>query len=367
MAFLGVPLMQEGGAVGLIALGNREGGYTLEQQQDIEALAPVVVEALTRRRAKESLEHATEELEAVEPGLAAVRLRGRPQPPGAAPCGQRLLEAAGEEVRAPTGRRPGSSSASRRAAPRMSEMIRDLLAYSRVNRKGKEPKPVDTEKCLAAALANLDAGIRESDARVTHNRLPTLTVDGVQLTQLFQNLIGNAIKFRKPQQPCLIHVGAEQDERQWVLSVRDNGIGIAPINTGECSRSSNASIATGSIRGRASGWRSASGSSSGTGGGSGSNRRPARGPPSAWRCRGTKPDARLGCGAKKSVPCAGRGRAYWVKERRGGHSLQRRDKKAHGLQPVGSMCDQSILSRRPIRARGCSSAAHVLEDLAATR
>ena len=63
---------------------------------------------------------------------------------------------------------------------------------------------------------------------MTHDRLPTLTVDGVQLTQLFQNLIGNAIKFRKPGQPCLIHVGAEQDEGQWVLFVRDNGIGIAP-------------------------------------------------------------------------------------------------------------------------------------------
>jgi light-regulated signal transduction histidine kinase (bacteriophytochrome) len=113
-------------------------------------------------------------------------------------------------------------------AQRMSDLIRDLLAYSRVHRKGKAPEPVDAETCLAAALANLDAGIREADARVTHDRLPTLTVDGSQLTQLLQNLIGNAIKFRSPERPCLVHVGADQEEGQWVLSVRDNGIGIAP-------------------------------------------------------------------------------------------------------------------------------------------
>ena len=176
-------------------------------------------------------------------------------------------------------------------AGRMSDLIRDLLAYSRVERKGKEPRPVDAERCLAAALVNLDAGIREADAQVTHDRLPTLTVDGVQLTQLFQNLIGNAIKFRKPDQPCLIHVGADQDKRQWVLSVRDNGIGIAPSNTDASSISSNASTPAINIRARASGWRSASGSSSGMGGGFGSSRNPAKGRPSGWRCSGTMLDA----------------------------------------------------------------------------
>ncbi len=193
----------------------------------------MVVEALTRRRAEESLEHATEELKRSNQDLqqfAYVAGHDLQEPLRAVSGFLKLLEKKyGPQLDAEARKFIGFAVG---GAARMSEMIRDLLAYSRVDRKGKEPKPVDTEKCLAAALANLDAGIRESDARVTHDRLPTLTVDGVQLTQLFQNLIGNAIKFRKPQQPCLIHVGAEQDERQWVLSVRDNGIGIAPDQHG---------------------------------------------------------------------------------------------------------------------------------------
>jgi signal transduction histidine kinase len=111
---------------------------------------------------------------------------------------------------------------------RMSEMIRDLLAYSRVRRKGKAPKWVDAEKSLAAALANLEAGVREAGARITHDPLPALMIDDVQLTQLFQNLVGNAVKFRRPEQPCLVHVGAQRRGDRWLLSVRDNGIGIPP-------------------------------------------------------------------------------------------------------------------------------------------
>ena len=113
-------------------------------------------------------------------------------------------------------------------AERMSEMIRGLLAYSRVDRKGKEPQPVNAEPCLDAALANLDASIREAGAKVTRDPLPTLMVDASQLLQLFQNLIGNAIKFRKSERPCLVHVGADQRDGQWVFFVRDNGIGIPP-------------------------------------------------------------------------------------------------------------------------------------------
>lgn len=113
-------------------------------------------------------------------------------------------------------------------ADRMSNMVRDLLAYSRVDRMGKKPELVDTEQCLATALANLDASIREAGIKITHDKLPKVKADRSQLTQLLQNLIGNAIKFRKPDEPCLIHVGADQIEGQWRLFVRDNGIGIAP-------------------------------------------------------------------------------------------------------------------------------------------
>jgi PAS domain S-box-containing protein len=113
-------------------------------------------------------------------------------------------------------------------AKRMADLIRDLLAYSRVDRRGKKPEPVETEELLAMALANLNASIGEAAVRISHDPLPALVVDDMQLVQLFQNLIGNAIKFRKPDQPCLIHVGVAERDGQAAVFVRDNGIGIDP-------------------------------------------------------------------------------------------------------------------------------------------
>jgi light-regulated signal transduction histidine kinase (bacteriophytochrome) len=113
-------------------------------------------------------------------------------------------------------------------AARMSQLIADLLAYSRVASKIRTVGPVDANRPLAAALSNLCATIEEAGATVTRDELPTVTADSGQLTQLFQQLIGNAVKFRSPDRPCRIHVGAERKEDQWVFSVRDNGIGIEP-------------------------------------------------------------------------------------------------------------------------------------------
>src|SRR3954447_21783823 len=75
---------------------------------------------------------------------------------------------------------------------------------------------------------NLETVMEETKASVTHDDLPTVTADHVQLVQLFQNLISNAIKYRKPQEPPQIHVSAEERAHEWVVSVRDNGIGIKP-------------------------------------------------------------------------------------------------------------------------------------------
>jgi signal transduction histidine kinase len=113
-------------------------------------------------------------------------------------------------------------------ANRMSNLIRGLLEFSRVDRKGGKAEPVDADKVLEAALVNLSTSIREADARITHDPLPTVMADATQLTQLFQNLVGNAVKFRTPDRPCHVHVGAEHRDSRWFLSVRDNGIGIPP-------------------------------------------------------------------------------------------------------------------------------------------
>jgi PAS domain S-box-containing protein len=116
---------------------------------------------------------------------------------------------------------------------RMQQLINDLLAYSRVRTKGKEFEPTDCEAVLEAVLANLQAAIEESGAVITHDPLPVVMADAWQMTQLFQNLIGNAIKFRGDEPPC-IHVSDERRgnrvpaERVVLFSVRDNGIGIEP-------------------------------------------------------------------------------------------------------------------------------------------
>jgi len=112
-------------------------------------------------------------------------------------------------------------------ATRMQQMINDLLAYSRVGTRGKPLEPTDLEAALSRAMRNLDVVIKENDATVTHASLPTVLADDVQMIQLFQNLIGNAIKFKGGDQPR-VHVSAEPKGSEWQISVHDNGIGIAP-------------------------------------------------------------------------------------------------------------------------------------------
>jgi PAS domain S-box-containing protein len=115
---------------------------------------------------------------------------------------------------------------------RMSHLITDLLAYARVNTGGRNPSVVSCQAVLDKAMANLGTAISESGARVTHAPLPDLLVDESQIVQLFQNLIGNAVKFRREGVAPTIHVGARREGEQWVLWVGDNGIGIPPEQFG---------------------------------------------------------------------------------------------------------------------------------------
>ena len=110
---------------------------------------------------------------------------------------------------------------------RMQTLIRDLLEYSRVSTRGQWFTPTDGNAAFAGALANLDTAIRERDAVITHDPLPTLMADPTQLPLLLQNLIGNGLKFSGEQRPE-IHVGARPNDDGWLFSVRDNGIGIEP-------------------------------------------------------------------------------------------------------------------------------------------
>jgi signal transduction histidine kinase len=110
---------------------------------------------------------------------------------------------------------------------RMQTQIQDLLSYSRVGKKERDFASTDCAAVLDRALANLLVAVAESGARVTSDPLPSVVGDGNQLMQLFQNLIGNAIKFRNHERP-LVHVSAKRGGKEWIFSIRDNGIGFEP-------------------------------------------------------------------------------------------------------------------------------------------
>ncbi len=112
-------------------------------------------------------------------------------------------------------------------ADRMQQLINDLLAYSRIGTLGKAFALTPADPAVERAVANLQTAIEESSATVTHDPLPTLRADAGQLVQLFQNLIGNAIKYRG-EEPPRVHVSAVRDGAGWRFAVRDNGIGIDP-------------------------------------------------------------------------------------------------------------------------------------------
>ena len=112
------------------------------------------------------------------------------------------------------------------AAARMDRLIDDLLEYSRAGRSGEPFQPVDMHSVLVQATANLEASIREREARIDVGPLPTVTGDQTQLVQLFQNLIGNAIKFCNVHTPW-VRVNASPNGGCWQFTVKDNGIGIA--------------------------------------------------------------------------------------------------------------------------------------------
>jgi PAS domain S-box-containing protein len=111
-------------------------------------------------------------------------------------------------------------------AKRMQTLVRDLLAYSRVTSVEKVLKAVDSAAVVAAETERLSALIRESGAKVLVRPLPVVISDELELGQVFQNLIGNAVKFRPPDRPPRIEISAERQDRMWEFSVADNGIGI---------------------------------------------------------------------------------------------------------------------------------------------
>jgi len=113
----------------------------------------------------------------------------------------------------------------------MQRLIDDLLAYSRVGRKGDGFVWINAEQSLKRSLSNLKVRITQVGAEITYDGLPDIVADPVQLTQLFQNLISNALKFHRKEGGCQIHIGVRENPKEWVFWVQDNGIGIDPEMT----------------------------------------------------------------------------------------------------------------------------------------
>lgn len=113
-------------------------------------------------------------------------------------------------------------------AKRMEMLLKDLLMYSRAGSSDEGPRrPIDCERVLRKVLLNLEASIRQDEAKITWDSLPTVDAHEIRLVQLFQNLISNAIKYRSAAPPE-VRISAEPSESGWIISVRDNGIGIEP-------------------------------------------------------------------------------------------------------------------------------------------
>jgi light-regulated signal transduction histidine kinase (bacteriophytochrome) len=111
-------------------------------------------------------------------------------------------------------------------ASRMQPLIQSLLAHARIGSAARELPATSSEKALQQALINLRGAIEESGAQVTHDPLPTVVADEMELTQLFQNLVGNAVKYHGAEVPRVHISAAQHGGEKWTFSVQDNGMGI---------------------------------------------------------------------------------------------------------------------------------------------
>ena len=111
-------------------------------------------------------------------------------------------------------------------AKRMQTMINDLLVYSRIGRKDKQLSQFDINVVIKVVIDNLRKSIEDTNAKITYDPLPTLIANETGFMQLLQNLISNALKFHKVEEPPVVNISANLQKNQWIFSIHDNGIGI---------------------------------------------------------------------------------------------------------------------------------------------
>lgn len=229
---ISMPLVYRNEVVGLLQVANKETDYT---DQDIALLqtigrtiAPVLDAKLKRERQDEQLGRALADLERSNRELeqfAYVASHDLQEPLRMVSSYTQLLEKRYRDKLDQDATEFIAFAVD--GANRMQRLIGDLLAYSRVTTRGKALEPVDAHAALGEAIGNLAMMIDENHAVVTTDDLPMVKADHGQLVLVFQNLVSNGIKFHGDG-PLRVHVSAETKGREWVFSVRDNGIGISP-------------------------------------------------------------------------------------------------------------------------------------------
>jgi len=237
-SYLAAPVMSRGGKVlgGLFFGHARTDVFTEQHDVIVRAIAGQAAIALDNaflftetRRKKEELARANEELQRANADLEqfAYSASHDLQEP------IRNMAVFGEIL----GRRYGQAlddkgkeylAFVRTGAIRMEALVKDLLAYTQAAGRDQKIEDVDSEQALARSLANLATTIRETQAAITHDPLPVVRIGEVQLQQLFQNLVGNAIKYSRDAESPRIHIRANLIADRWQFAVQDNGIGIHP-------------------------------------------------------------------------------------------------------------------------------------------
>ena len=227
-SFIGVPIKQGEIIVGMIALANKTNGYTMEDQSNIESLSRAFLEILLRKRAEIQINQTMEKLEKSNKELeqfAYITSHDLREPLRMITSFLQLLKRRyHDKLDADANEFIGFAV---EGAKRLDNMTNDLLLYSRLNSKKRNIVHTNLENSLEIALINLKVQIEETGAKITHDPLPIIEADEKLNVQLFQNLIGNSIKYRSSEPPE-IHISAKREKNQYLFSVSDNGIGIDP-------------------------------------------------------------------------------------------------------------------------------------------
>lgn len=236
---LAVPIVHQEELYGMVMVGNKETDYEEQDRQLVEAVAaqigPFLHVRLLRERHAREREQAAERLRRAKAELERSNAELEQFAYVASHDLQEPLRMVASYVQLLADRYQGQLDRDADefigyavdGAQRMQRLIGDLLKYSRVGSERRPSQAVECEGVLEEALANLQVAIEEAGAEIRHDELPTVSGDPSQLGQLFQNLIGNAIKFRGDDPPR-VEVSAQRSDGEWVFSVRDNGIGMPP-------------------------------------------------------------------------------------------------------------------------------------------